>query len=64
MEDFLWGLKINDDLTMSLIGKTTVVGLGIATIGFLCNVAYNMWCHQAIIQLNERYQLPPDGRRR
>lgn len=41
MEDFLWGLKINDDLTMSLIGKTTVVGLGIATIGFLCNVAYN-----------------------
>lgn len=42
---FLWGLEINDTLTMELTAKMTVVALGVAVICFICNMAYNYLFH-------------------
>ncbi|MDR1368808.1 MAG: hypothetical protein LBJ72_01590 [Dysgonamonadaceae bacterium] len=39
--DFLWGLKINDALTTSLISQVSTIALGVAVICFICNIAYN-----------------------
>jgi uncharacterized membrane protein len=39
--DFLWGLKINDALTISLISQVSTIALGVALICFICNIAYN-----------------------
>lgn len=42
---FLWGLKINDSLTMELTAQMTVIALGVAVICFICNMAYNYLYH-------------------
>lgn len=42
---FLWGLKINDSLTMELTAQMTVIALGVAVICFICNMAYNYLFH-------------------
>lgn len=42
---FLWGLKINDTLTMELTAQMTVIALGVAVICFICNVSYNYLFH-------------------
>lgn len=42
---FLWGLEINDTLTMELTAKMTVIALGVAVICFICNMAYNYLYH-------------------
>ena len=44
-DTFLWGLQINDSLTMELTAKMTVIALGVAVICFICNTAYNYLYH-------------------
>lgn len=42
---FLWGLEINDALTMELTAQMTVIALGVAVICFICNMSYNYLFH-------------------
>lgn len=44
-DSFLWGLEINDSLTMELTSQMTVIALGVAVICFICNMAYNYLYH-------------------
>lgn len=44
-DSFLWGLEINDSLTMELTSQMTVIALGVAVICFICNMAYNYLHH-------------------
>ena len=44
-DTFLWGLQINDSLTMELTAQMTVIALGVAVICFICNTAYNYLYH-------------------
>lgn len=44
-DSFLWGLQINDSLTMELTSQMTVIALGVAVICFICNMAYNYLYH-------------------
>lgn len=47
---FLWGLKITDSMTMELTARMTTIALGVATICFICNMAYN-YLHHGVSQL-------------
>ncbi len=45
--DFLWGLKLADQLTMTLVSQVSTVAAGVALICFMCNYAWNYLYHGA-----------------
>jgi uncharacterized membrane protein len=59
-EDFLWGLKIADTFTMSLVSKMSAIALGVALICFICNLAYNYLTHGAGMLLSSSEDKFPD----
>ena len=59
-DNFLWGLKITDGLTMELVSQMTVIALGVATICFICNIAYNYLYHGASQLLHPNEDKFPD----
>ena len=44
-DNFLWGLKIADGMTMELISQMTIIASGVAVICFICNLSYNYLYH-------------------
>jgi hypothetical protein len=59
-EDFLWGLKIADAFTMTLISKMSGIAFGVAMICFICNLAYNYLVHGASMLLSPSEDKFPD----
>lgn len=44
-DNFLWGLKIADTMTMELTSQMIIIAFGVAVICFICNIAYNYLYH-------------------
>lgn len=44
-DNFLWGLKIADGMTMELTSQMAVIASGVAVICFICNLSYNYLYH-------------------
>lgn len=52
---FLWGLEINDSLTMELTSQMTVIAGVLGLICFVCSISYNYFYHGAsqVLSTNE-----------